>query len=182
MVGQFYEILAFSSNQLKYHRAWFVITDDTTGTANEIHFSMGAFDNIKIARKYAARMGQCFPTFLVGSSATIAEDEWWHIPDVERGSFCFSDGVSTISLVLLMEVSARLWRYHSLSSCGFSSVFYHKRYYWIHESLDRQADIRRSSRDDKSRAIFVGGLGISQSTDLFGLNGARLRLQYLTIS
>ena len=33
--------------------------------------------------------------------------------------------------------------------------------------------LRRSSRDDKSRAIFVVGLGLSLSTDPIGLDGAR---------
>ena len=34
------------------------------------------------------------------------------------------------------------------------------------------AGLRRSSRDDKSREIFVVGLGLSLSTDLIGLDGA----------
>ena len=104
--GRFFEFLAFSSSQLKHHGVWFVATNEQTGTADEIRARMGAFSHIKIAGKYAARMGQCFSTTSVGSS--IAERDWQHIPDIRRNGFCFSDGAGTISPELLAEVAGTL--------------------------------------------------------------------------
>lgn len=110
--GRFFELLAFSSSQLKNHGAWFVAADPapcSTGRgagAGVIRASMGDFAHIMIPGKYAARMGQCFST--TTASVEIRDREWHHIPDVERGGFCFSDGVGTISAELMKEVADAL--------------------------------------------------------------------------
>ena len=106
VAGREFKFLAFSSSQLKEHSCWF-LADGGGWTAQGVRDQMGDFSHIMIPGKYAARMGQCFSTTLVGSSAELGSDCRCSIPDVERNGFVFSDGVGTISLDLALEVAEK---------------------------------------------------------------------------
>lgn len=93
--GRHFKFLAFGNSQLRENGAYFFAPTELV-TCQDIRDWMGDFSSIKTVAKYAARLGQCLsttrpvPTF--GVPTTVQ-----HIPDVENGGFCFTDGVGKIS-------------------------------------------------------------------------------------
>ncbi|KAJ3122031.1 RNA-dependent RNA polymerase [Nowakowskiella sp. JEL0407] len=104
IAGRHYEFLAFSSSQLRDHGLWmFSPTEEIS--ADDIRRWMGIFSHIRNPAKYAARMGmdrQCFTTTF--ATLEIPEMAIVNIPDIERGKYCFTDGIGKISRSLLEEV------------------------------------------------------------------------------
>ncbi len=89
-----YKFLAFGNSQLRENGAFFFCETQHI-TCDDIRKWMGDFSTIKTVAKYAARIGQCFSTtrLIPGFSVpTVVK-----IKDVERGGFCFTDGVGKIS-------------------------------------------------------------------------------------
>ncbi|KAL2128235.1 hypothetical protein VTI74DRAFT_9467 [Chaetomium olivicolor] len=74
---------------------------------------MGNFGHISSVAKYAARLGQCFSTTRL--LRCIAAPNIVNIPDVERGGFCFTDGVGKISELLACLISED-WDIHPAPS------------------------------------------------------------------
>lgn len=67
---------------------------------------MGNFSHINVVAKYAARLGQCFSTTraINGLSAPTLIT----IPDIEKGEYCFTDGVGKISPFLAQMICSEL--------------------------------------------------------------------------
>ena len=92
--GKRFELLAFSSSQLKETSVWMFASRPGL-CAVDIRRWMGDFRSIRNVAKYAARLGQSF-----GSSTetlSVAKEEMEMIPDVENDKYCFSDGIGKIS-------------------------------------------------------------------------------------
>ncbi|KAJ4457642.1 putative RNA-dependent RNA polymerase 1 [Paratrimastix pyriformis] len=101
--GRTYELLAYSSSQLRIHGAWF-FTPQGPLTAATIRGGMGDFSRIRCVAKCAARMGMAFSTS-VDTVALPAEPARFgeivaRVPDIERSGFCFSDGCGAVSPAL----------------------------------------------------------------------------------
>ena len=67
---------------------------------------VGDLHAIRLASRYAARLGQGFST--TTSAGIIDDRKICTISDIRRGQFCFSDGVGMISATLAENVSTRL--------------------------------------------------------------------------
>ncbi|CAK7237502.1 hypothetical protein SBRCBS47491_009998 [Sporothrix bragantina] len=93
--GRHFEFLAFGNSQLRENSTYFFAPTELV-SCQDIRDWMGDFRSIKTVAKYAARLGQCLstsrpvPTF--GVPTTVQR-----IADVDRGKFCFTDGVGKIS-------------------------------------------------------------------------------------
>ena len=118
-----YDLLAFSSSQLREHSCWmFSAVDDIN--ANKIRQWMGNFDQVKPTAKYAARvsyeiereyltmnffqLGQLLSTSVKG--VTLERDKFMEIADVKQmdsnsREVCFTDGIGIISLKLAKRLS-----------------------------------------------------------------------------
>jgi hypothetical protein len=100
-----YEFLAFSSSQLREHGCWFFAPTNELN-ADSIRSWMGRFSHEKVIAKHAVRMGQCFSS--TRPICHLQKHEVEQIPDVERNSFTFSDGVGRISQELAKEVAIHM--------------------------------------------------------------------------
>ena len=89
-----FEFLAFSASQLRENSCWFFNSVDGI-TADSIRCWLGDFSDIKVAAKYAARMGQCFSS--TRAVYNLKVDEVIEVPDITRNGFTFSDGIGRIS-------------------------------------------------------------------------------------
>ncbi|KAH9666211.1 RNA-dependent RNA polymerase 6 [Citrus sinensis] len=102
LCGRRYSFLAFSSNQLRDHSAWFFSKVGETSVL-DIKNWMGEFTAKNIA-KYAARMGLCFSS--THATVEIPPTEVDHeLPDIKRNGYVFSDGIGKITPDLAMEVA-----------------------------------------------------------------------------
>jgi RNA-dependent RNA polymerase len=109
-----WKFLAFGNSQIRESGAYFFCeTEDVT--CESIREWMGRFSHMKIVAKYAARLGQCFSTTRPVPK-TIAP-RIVKIEDVEKGKYCFTDGVGKIS-PLLASMVAQDWNI-SLSPSAF---------------------------------------------------------------
>lgn len=100
--GRHYEFLGFSNSQMKTHSCW-MIAKESGYSADDIRAVLGDFSRCKNNSKYASRLGLCFSgTYLTLQMNRIK------IPDIERNSFCFTDGVGRISPVCMANAKARL--------------------------------------------------------------------------
>ncbi|GAY59887.1 hypothetical protein CUMW_197900 [Citrus unshiu] len=105
LCGRRYSFLAFSSNQLRDHSAWFFSKDGETSVL-DIKSWVGEFTDKNIA-KYAARMGLCFSS--THATVEIPPTEVDHeLPDIKRNGYVFSDGIGKITPDLAMEVAQKL--------------------------------------------------------------------------
>ncbi|KAJ4298580.1 hypothetical protein N0V88_003610 [Collariella sp. IMI 366227] len=91
-----WQFLAFGNSQVREHAGFFLGKQEghqQTITCDYIRQQMGNFAHISSVAKYAARLGQCFSTTrLLRCSTTIVKTS-----DVEKGGYCFTDGVGKIS-------------------------------------------------------------------------------------
>ncbi|KAF5377659.1 hypothetical protein D9615_005257 [Tricholomella constricta] len=115
-----FRFLAYSQSALKEHAVWFVkpFRDPQHGyvDAAAIISSLGSFDNLAFDQdlmfcpaRYGARISQAFTA--TDASVTIEEvEEIFPIDDIKTtsGSYCFTDGVGTISKELAVEISQAL--------------------------------------------------------------------------
>eukprot|EP00898_Chlorokybus_atmophyticus_P007222 jgi/Chlat1/7500/Chrsp61S00550 len=108
--GRHYEVLAFSSSQLREGAVWF-FAGIANLTAAVLRSRMGDFTSIKIPAKYAARMGQCFSTTY--KVCCMEPADYATMPDIKRHSpingveYCFTDGVGQVSPAFLREAVSR---------------------------------------------------------------------------
>ena len=79
-----YEMLAFSSSQLREKSCWFIAQSAKRNfTVEIVQKWMGDFSKEKIPAKYAARMGQCFSSSMIGvPKEHITNENIIAIPDV----------------------------------------------------------------------------------------------------
>jgi RNA-dependent RNA polymerase len=103
VAGRFYEFLAFGNSQFREHGAYFY-APTSSKSADDIRFSLGRFDHIKTVAKFGARLGQCFST----TRAMRVSVKIVKIPDIERNSYCFTDGVGKLSPFLAQMAAQEL--------------------------------------------------------------------------
>ncbi|KAL2017036.1 hypothetical protein VTK56DRAFT_2648 [Thermocarpiscus australiensis] len=102
-----WKLLAYGNSQIRENGAFFFCqpegNQENTVTCDSIRKEMGSFNHITSIAKLAARLGQCFSTTRLLKH--ISSPRIVKIPDVEKGRFCFTDGVGKISPVLARLVS-----------------------------------------------------------------------------
>lgn len=100
-----WKFLAFGNSQIRENGAFFFCQPDQQSpiTCDSMRQWMGKFTHITSVAKLAARLGQCFSTTRL--LHCISSPRIVKIPDVERGGFCFTDGVGKISPLLASFVS-----------------------------------------------------------------------------
>jgi RNA-dependent RNA polymerase len=103
VAGRFYEFLAFGNSQFREHGAYFY-APTSSKSADDIRLSLGHFDHIKTVAKFGARLGQCFST----TRAMRVTVKIVKIPDVERNTYCFTDGVGKLSFFLAQMAAQEL--------------------------------------------------------------------------
>ncbi|KAB8342826.1 hypothetical protein FH972_022424 [Carpinus fangiana] len=110
--GRAYSFLGFSHSSLRTHQCWFMspfLHDGTLQVPNQIIKNLGDFTAIRSPAKCAARIGQAFSD--TTDSVKLGKDcRVTLLPDIERNGRCFTDGVGTISGLLLRDVWARFSR------------------------------------------------------------------------
>ncbi|EIE18524.1 RdRP-domain-containing protein, partial [Coccomyxa subellipsoidea C-169] len=106
LADRHFDLLAFSSGQVREQSAWFWAAPDSGPTAADIRAWMGDFDAIRCVAKFTARMGQCFSSTV--DTLKLQAYTVQTVPDVERNGYCFSDGVGRISVELSRAVADRL--------------------------------------------------------------------------
>ncbi|KAF4510132.1 hypothetical protein G6O67_002046 [Ophiocordyceps sinensis] len=92
-----YEFLGFGSSQLRQCGAYFFCPTEHV-SCEDIRRWMGDLNHIRVVAKYAARLGQCFST--TREIRSICQPKMQRIPDIERGGYCFTDGVGIVSQFL----------------------------------------------------------------------------------
>ncbi|KAK9149643.1 hypothetical protein Scep_008400 [Stephania cephalantha] len=105
LCGRKYSFLAFSTNQLRDHSAWFFAECDNI-KVSDIKKWMGKFTDRNVA-KCSARMGLCFSS----TYATIEipfEETNFDLPDIKRNGYVFSDGIGMITPELSLEIAEKL--------------------------------------------------------------------------
>ncbi|KUJ07291.1 RdRP-domain-containing protein [Mollisia scopiformis] len=100
-----YEFLAFGNSQFRENGAYFFCPTEHL-SCNDIRQWMGNFSHIPVVAKYAARLGQCFST--TRAIPGLSAPDIIKIADVERGEYCFTDGVGKISPFLAKIIAAEL--------------------------------------------------------------------------
>ncbi|TGO45555.1 hypothetical protein BOTNAR_0657g00020 [Botryotinia narcissicola] len=100
-----YEFLAFGSSQFRENGAYFFCPPPYL-SCKDIRQWMGTFSHINVVAKYAARIGQCFST--TRAIKGLSAPDIVKIPDIERGRYCFTDGVGKISPYLAQMIAAEL--------------------------------------------------------------------------
>ncbi|KAK3310739.1 RNA dependent RNA polymerase-domain-containing protein [Chaetomium strumarium] len=100
-----WRFLAFGNSQIRECGAFFFCQTESHPdiTCHTIRQWMGDFSHISNVAKLAARLGQCFSTTRL--LHYISSPRIVKIDDVERGGFCFTDGVGKISMPLAGLVS-----------------------------------------------------------------------------
>ncbi|TGO89141.1 hypothetical protein BPOR_0123g00120 [Botrytis porri] len=100
-----YEFLAFGNSQFRENGAYFFCPTSYL-SCNDIRQWMGSFSHINVVAKYAARLGQCFST--TRAIRGLSAPDIVKIPDIERGRYCFTDGVGKISPYLAQMIASEL--------------------------------------------------------------------------
>ncbi|CAI6337736.1 unnamed protein product [Periconia digitata] len=104
VAGRYYVFLAFGNSQFREHGAYFYAPTQSQSEF-DIRKSMGNFEHIKTAAKYAARLGQCFSTTRAIKSINVKIEM---ISDIERNGYTFTDGVGRISPFLAQMAAKEL--------------------------------------------------------------------------
>ncbi|RDL36081.1 RNA-dependent RNA polymerase [Venustampulla echinocandica] len=148
-----YEFLAFGNSQFREHGAYFFCPTEHL-SCNDIRNWMGNFSHINVVAKYAARLGQCFSTTRAING--LSAPKLIPIPDIERGEYCFTDGVGKISPFLAQMICAEL----GLRSTTIPSAFQFRLggckgvlVVWP-EARDSEVHMRRSQQ--KFTAVYNG--------------------------
>ncbi|KAG6879393.1 hypothetical protein C0992_003010 [Termitomyces sp. T32_za158] len=114
IAGRKFEFLAYSQSALKEHAVWRVFIEFVQ-SHTFTRVTLGSFDNLPFDEqlmfcpaRYGARISQAFTATDV--SVTIHPEEVLRTEDIntEKGNYCFTDGVGTISRDLAIEVSTKL--------------------------------------------------------------------------
>ena len=115
IAGRRFHFLAYSQSALKTHTVWFVKdfrdSDGNLITAATIIERLGKFHDLEYDRqliycpaRYAARIAQAFTT--TDSSITVPAEEILIKDDIKFGTYCFTDGVGSIS----SQLARKIWR------------------------------------------------------------------------
>lgn len=117
-MGQWHwHFLAFGNSQIRENGAFFfcepIGAPADIVTCDKIRAWMGRFSHIKVAAKYAARLGQCFSTTRLVRG--IPAPTIVNIDDVEHKGHCFTDGVGKMS-PLLAQMVAEDWQLDTVPS------------------------------------------------------------------
>ena len=97
-----YHFLGCSNSQLREHGLWMYAGDGREGhSVDAIRRWMGDLTRERCVATYMSRLGQ----FFSASRNTIEVDRVEMIPDVERGRYCFTDGIGKISPMLARKVT-----------------------------------------------------------------------------
>ena len=115
IAGRQFYFLAYSQSALQTHTVWFVKNfRDREGnliTAATIIERLGTFHDLEYDRKliycparYAARISQAFTT--TDSSVSVPAEEILIENDITDGTYCFTDGVGTMS----PQIAKKIWR------------------------------------------------------------------------
>ncbi len=109
VLGTNLSFLAYSSSSLRQHSCWFVAPFTYNGQKCDgysIRASLGNFDHIKIASKYAARVGQAFSS--TTPTITLQKDEWIVAEDIVINTMIFSDGIGRIAPECAKDIVKKL--------------------------------------------------------------------------
>jgi hypothetical protein len=115
IAGRQFHFLAYSISALKSHTVWFVKNFQDHGgnliTAATIIERLGTFHDLEYDRqliycpaRYAARISQAFTT--TDSSVSVPAEEILIEDDIEVGTYCFTEGVGTMS----PQIARKIWR------------------------------------------------------------------------
>jgi RNA-dependent RNA polymerase len=115
IAGRQFHFLAYSQSALKTHTVWFVKDFEDSGgnliTAATIIERLGNFHGldydpqlIYCPARYAARISLAFTT--TDSSISVPAEEIIPEDDIENGTYCFTDGVGSIS----SQLARKIWR------------------------------------------------------------------------
>jgi len=115
IAGRRFKFLAYSQSALRSHTVWFVKGFiDSRGdsiTAAKIIARLGTFEGLTYDRqliycpaRYAARISLAFTT--TESSISVPAEEIHIQDDINRGEYCFTDGVGSISA----QLAQKIWR------------------------------------------------------------------------
>ncbi|KAK0656443.1 RNA dependent RNA polymerase-domain-containing protein [Cercophora newfieldiana] len=110
-----WKFLACGNSQIRESGAYF-FHDQGAVTGESIRKWMGRFSHITVVAKYAARLGQCFST--TRPIPKTSAPKIVKIQDVEKGKYCFTDGVGKMSS-LLAGMVANDWNISSPSAIQF---------------------------------------------------------------
>ncbi|EXJ58741.1 hypothetical protein A1O7_06171 [Cladophialophora yegresii CBS 114405] len=109
IAGRRYAFLGFSHSSLRAQSCWFMapfIHDGSLLYDRQLIQGLGDFSEIRCPAKCAARIGQAFSETPI--AVTVTEGVAQVIDDIERNGRVFSDGVGTISKILLEKIWAAL--------------------------------------------------------------------------
>lgn len=115
IAGRQFHFLAYSQSALRTHTVWFVKDfrdrDGNLITAATIIEGLGTFHDLAYDPKliycparYGARISQAFTT--TDSSVSVPAQEIILEDDIEDGTYCFTDGVGSMS----PEIARKIWR------------------------------------------------------------------------
>lgn len=102
-----YFFLVMTASQLKIHSSWFVTPYEHDGTiigADYIKSWIGNFHKIKNIGKYAIRIGLALST----TTPTYQFNDFIEIDDIQKNSYCFTDGIGLITKKQAKCISAIL--------------------------------------------------------------------------
>lgn len=102
-----YFFLTLTGSQLKSHSAWFITPYEKDGVmigADYIKSWIGNFNKIKNIGKYAVRIGLALST----TTSTFRFDNFIEISDINKYSYCFTDGIGLINRRSAALVSQKL--------------------------------------------------------------------------
>ena len=115
IAGRRFHFLAYSQSALKTHTVWFVKDFHDPGgnliTTATIIERLGKFHDLEYDRqlifcpaRYAARISQAFTT--TDSSISVPAEEIFTHKDIQVGTYCFTDGVGSVS----SQLARKIWR------------------------------------------------------------------------
>lgn len=106
-----YFFLVMTTSQLKIHGSWFITPYEDDGVmigTDYIKSWIGNFHKIKNIGKYAARIGLALST----TTPSCVFDDFVEVEDIEKNSYCFTDGVGLICSRQAQSISTILGLKH----------------------------------------------------------------------
>ncbi|OCT51734.1 RNA-directed RNA polymerase [Cladophialophora carrionii] len=120
VAGRRYAFLGFSHSSLRAQSCWFMapfIHDGSLLYDRQLIRGLGDFSRMRCPAKCAARIGQAFSETPI--AVTVTEGVAQVIDDIERNGRVFSDGVGTISKILLEKIWAAMPVEGKVKPCVF---------------------------------------------------------------
>jgi len=150
-----YFFLVMTTSQMKTQGSWFVTPYEKDGMmigADYIKTWLGNFNSIKNIGKYAARIGLALSSTVDAGKI----DYFLEVDDIQRESYCFSDGIGLISLRQAKIVSKVLGLNHIPSAYqirfgGYKGIL--ALHPWIEESSKFEKWMKNKKSNGKSVVI-----------------------------